>query len=43
MFGDVLREKVYLLATASGNKSSDNAFWVILRNIAVEDIKACYP
>lgn len=43
MFGDVLRNKAYLLATASGNKSSDNAFWMILRNIAVEDIKACYP
>jgi hypothetical protein len=43
MFGDVLRRKAYLLATASGNKLSDNAFWVILRNIAVEDIKACYP
>lgn len=43
MFGDVLRRKAYLLADASGNKLSDNAFWVILRNIAVEDIKACYP
>ncbi len=43
MFGDVLRKKAYLLASATIKKTGENAFWVILRDIAVEDIKACYP
>ena len=43
MFGDILRSKVKLLAYSSARKSGGNAFWIILRDIAVEDIKACYP
>ena len=43
MFGDVLRAKVHLLAGSSTKKCGDDAFWIILRNIAVEDIKSCYP
>lgn len=43
MFGDVLRSKVSLLADSSVKKSDYNAFWVVLRDIAVEDINACYP
>lgn len=43
MFGDILRSKVKLLAYSSARKSGDEAFWIILRDIAVEDIKACYP
>lgn len=43
MFGDVLRKKAYLLSSASTKKVGENAFWVILRNIAAEDIRACYP
>lgn len=38
MLGDVLREKAYLLADASTNKCASNAFWIILRDIAVEEI-----
>ena len=43
MFGDVLRNKICLLASTSAKKSGEDAFWITLRNIAIEDIKACYP
>ena len=43
MFGDILRKKISLLQFTSYKKYGDDAFWVVLRNIAVEDIKACYP
>lgn len=42
-FGDVLRKKVYKLSEASKNKMSPNAFWIILRDIAKEDIIKLYP
>lgn len=38
MLGDVLKRKVCLLKNSSRNKSSANAFWIILRDIAVNEI-----
>ena len=38
MLGDVLRRKVHLLANASNKKVGSDAFWVILRDIAREEI-----
>lgn len=43
MFGDVLRRKINQLSSCSLKKTGDDAFWVILRNIAVEEIKENYP
>ncbi len=43
MFGDVLRKKAYLLENSSTNKKAGNAFWIILRDIAKEDIIDCHP
>ena len=43
MFGDVLRRKINQLSSCSLKKTDDDAFWVILRNIAVEEIKENYP
>lgn len=43
MFGDVLRKKITLLSNTSVNKNDTNSFWIVLRDIAVEDIKRCYP
>ena len=37
-FGDVLRSKIQILRSASENSRSDRAFWVLLRDIAIEDI-----
>lgn len=42
-FGDILKTKIRLLSKASTSKNGEDAFWVILRDIAVEDIKAIYP
>lgn len=38
-FGDVLKQKIYLLKNAIKNKNSNNAFWKVLQDIIVEDIK----
>ena len=37
MFGDVLKQKAYLLKDSSLNKMADNAFWKVLRDIATTD------
>jgi hypothetical protein len=42
-FGDVLRKKIHLLSFASESKFGTNAFWEILKRIAVEDIYEIYP
>lgn len=38
MLGDVLRKKAHLLASASTKKVGQDAFWIILRDIAKEEI-----
>lgn len=43
MFGDVLRQNLHLLSNASLNKMANDAFWIILRDIAVKDIRAYMP
>ena len=43
MFGDILRKSMHKFEVASKNKRSENAFWKILRDIAVEEIKNHYP
>ena len=43
MFGDELRRSISRLKNASLKKRDANTFWVILRDIAVEDIKGVYP
>ncbi len=43
MFGDVLRKRIYELSNASTNKLASDAFWIILRDIAVEEINSIYP
>lgn len=43
MFGDILRNRVDELSLSSINKNSSDSFWKILRDIAVEDIKAVKP
>ena len=42
-FGDVLRRNMHQLSTASENKCDANAFWIILRDIAVQEILEIYP
>lgn len=42
-FGDILRKKIHLLSKASTKKIGHDAFWEILKRIAVEDIIALYP
>ncbi len=42
-FGDVLRNKIQVLRSASENSRSDKAFWVLLRDMAIEDICDIYP
>lgn len=43
MFGNVLENNVHKLKNASLNKKSKDAFWKILRNIAVEELKEYSP
>ena len=43
MFGDILRKSMHKFEDASKNKRSENAFWKILRDIAVEEIKNHHP
>lgn len=42
-FGDCLRKNINLLKSASTNKSDPDAFWQILKKIAIMDILAWYP
>ena len=42
-FGDVLEKNISLLYKAKKKRSGDDAFWIILRNLAVQDIKSLYP
>lgn len=42
-FGDYLKENIHLLEHASLNKADNDAFWEILKRMAVEDILAIYP
>lgn len=45
MFGDCLRKKLKNgdFLKCENKKTSDKAFWVLIRDVAVEDIKACCP
>ena len=43
MFVEELKNNLYKLSSAENSKASPNSFWVILRNIAVKDIKSIYP
>ena len=42
-FGDYLRNNIKLLSKASTKKIGENAFWEILKRIAVNDILMMYP
>ncbi|UUD37113.1 Uncharacterised protein [Mycoplasmopsis californica] len=39
MIGDVLKRELSLLLNTSKNKNAKNAFWRLIRDIAVQDIK----
>ena len=43
MIGDVLKSRLYQFKFASEKKTGTNAFWVILRDIARDEILAVYP
>lgn len=43
MVGDVLKRRIPELLNASTNKLGNDAFWVILRDIAKEEIISIYP
>ncbi len=43
MFGDILKKNIYRLKNASLKKNSKNAFWRILMEIAVEELKEYSP
>lgn len=43
MLGDVLKRRINELSSASNKKFGDDAFWVILRDIAREEIIALSP
>lgn len=43
MFGDILRKYIANLKETSVKKNDVNSFWVVLRDIAVLDIKDVYP
>ena len=38
MLGDILKREIWRLRYASEKKVGDDAFWIILRNIAVDEI-----
>lgn len=42
-FGDYLRNNIELLSKASTKKNGPNAFWEILKGIAIKDILSIYP
>lgn len=43
MLGEVLRSRIHELSMASTNKLGEDAFWVILRDIARDEILSIYP
>ena len=43
MLGMVLKSRIHELSNAGTNKLGDDAFWVILRNIARDEIISLYP
>ncbi len=43
IFGDYLKTHVHLLSEASTKKVGPDAFWEILKRIAIQDILAIYP
>ena len=43
MLGSVLKSRIHELSNASTNKLAKDAFWVILRDIARDEILALYP
>lgn len=43
MIGNVLKSRLDDLTLASTNKFAEDAFWVILRNIARDEILSLYP
>lgn len=43
IFGDYLKSHLYLLTDASLKKVGSDAFWEILKQIAVKDILGIYP
>lgn len=43
MFGDFLKKHIDWLSDASEKKTGSNAFWEILKRIAVKDILSLYP
>ena len=43
MLGSVLKSRIAELSSASSNKLSEDAFWIILRDIAKEEIISLYP
>lgn len=42
-FGEILRRNMHQLSNASENKCAGYAFWIILRDIAIQEILAIYP
>ncbi len=42
-FGDVLKANIWKLKNASENKLAIDAFWIILRDIAVKEILSIHP
>lgn len=42
-FGDYLRTHIYLLKDASTKKVGSDAFWEILKRIAIQEILSVYP
>lgn len=42
-FGDYLKEHIYLLNNASLKKTGSDAFWEILKRIAIQEILSIYP
>lgn len=43
MIGSVLKSRISELSNASTKKMGEDAFWIILRNIARDEILALYP
>lgn len=42
-FGDVLKKNIHKLSGASTKKTANDAFWIILRDIAAEEVLSIYP
>ncbi|MEG0034697.1 MAG: hypothetical protein RR734_03895 [Bacilli bacterium] len=43
IIGDILKQNLFKLKNATQSKNGKNAFWIILRDIAKEDIINVYP